>query len=99
MIPDSGVPVLLDGVGVVNNPKSMQAALDFENFLLEPELQLQLAKEYYQIPAMDLPEEKKPEWLAKLNIKEMKIDWDAMSAKQTEWMNYWAQNIKGKYKK
>ena len=96
VIPASGVPVLLDGVGVVNNPKSMQAALDFENFLLEPELQLQLAKDYYQIPAMNLPDASKPEWLAKLNITEMKIDWDAMSAKQTEWMNYWAQNIKGK---
>jgi iron(III) transport system substrate-binding protein len=96
VLPDSGVPVLLDGVGVVNNPKSMQAALDFQNFLLEPELQLQLARDYYQIPAMNLPDAKKPEWLAKLNIKEMKIDWDAMSAKQTEWMNYWAQNIKGK---
>ena len=96
VIPDSGVPVLLDGVGVVNNPKSMQAALDFENFLLDPQLQLQLAAEYYQIPAMQLPDADKPEWLAKLNIKEMKIDWDAMSANQTEWMNYWAQNIKGK---
>jgi iron(III) transport system substrate-binding protein len=96
VIPQSGVPVLLDGVGVVNNPKSMQAALDFENFLLEPKLQLQLAKDYYQIPAMQLPDADKPEWLAKLNIKEMKIDWDAMSAKQTEWMTYWAQNIKGK---
>ena len=96
VIPASGVPILLDGVGVVNNPKSMQAGLDFENFLLEPELQLQLAKDYYQIPAMNLPDANKPEWLAKLNIKEMKIDWDAMSAKQTEWMNYWFQNIKGK---
>ena len=96
VIPSSGVPVLLDGVGVVNNPKAMQAGLDFENFLLEPELQLQLAKDYYQIPAMNLPDANKPEWLAKLNIKEMKIDWNAMSAKQTEWMNYWAQNIKGK---
>ncbi|HET9131729.1 MAG TPA: extracellular solute-binding protein, partial [Terriglobia bacterium] len=96
VIPASGVPVLLDGVGVVNNPKAMQAGLDFENFLLEPELQLQLAKDYYQIPAMNLPEANKPEWLAKLNIKEMKIDWDAMSAKQTEWMDHWAQNIKGK---
>jgi iron(III) transport system substrate-binding protein len=96
VIPDSGVPILLDGVGVVNNPKSMEAALDFENFLLEPQLQLQLAKDYYQIPAMQLPDAGKPEWLANLKIKEMKIDWDALSAKQDEWMNYWAQNIKGK---
>src|SRR5215510_12210090 len=64
VIPSSGVPVLLDGVGVVNNPKSMQAALDFENFLMEPELQAQLARDYYQIPAMQLPDASKPEWLA-----------------------------------
>src|SRR5579884_514955 len=42
VIPESGVPVLLDGVGLVNNPKTAQAALDFENFLLEPQLQLKL---------------------------------------------------------
>jgi iron(III) transport system substrate-binding protein len=96
VIPESGVPVLLDGVGVVNNPDSQQAALDFENFLLEPELQARLAKDYYQIPAMRLPEESKPEWLARLDLKEMKIDWEALRAGQSEWMNYWAQNIKGK---
>src|SRR5579883_1922288 len=70
----SGVPVLLDGLGVVNNPKSTQAAIDFENFILEPHLQAQLAKDYYQIPAIQLPESEKPDWLAKLAIKEMKID-------------------------
>src|SRR2546425_6039413 len=96
VIPASGVPVLLDGIGVVNNPKSMQAAQDFENFLLEPRLQAQLAKDYYQIPAIRLPDADKPEWLARLNIKEMNIDWNVLSQKQTEWMDYWSQNIKGK---
>src|SRR5499427_7790374 len=61
VIPASGVPVLLDGVGIVNNPKSMQAAVDFENFLLEPRLQAQLARDYYQIPALTLPDADKPE--------------------------------------
>ncbi len=56
VIPTSGVPVLLDGVGIVNNPKTTQAATDFENFLLEPQLQAQLAKDYYQIPALQLPD-------------------------------------------
>jgi iron(III) transport system substrate-binding protein len=96
VIPTEGVPVLLDGVGVVNNPKMTEAALDFENFLLEPQLQAQLAKDYYQIPAIQLPDAAKPEWLAKLNLKEMPIDWDVLGQKQTEWMNYWSQNIKGK---
>ena len=96
VIPESGVPVLLDGVGVVNNPNSMRAAQDFENFLFDVELQAQLARDYFQIPAIDLPDSSKPDWLAKLHIKEMNIDWDVMSQKQNEWMTYWAQNIKGK---
>jgi iron(III) transport system substrate-binding protein len=96
VIPASGVPVLIDGVGVVNNPNSMQAATQFENFLLDPQLQLQLAKDYYQIPAMKVPDAGKPDWLSKLTIKEMPIDWDLMGQKQSEWMDYWSQNIKGK---
>ena len=47
-------------------------------------------------PAMQVPDAGKPDWLAKLAIKEMKIDWDVMSQKQAEWMDYWSQNIKGK---
>ena len=43
-----------------------------------------------------LPDADKPDWLSKLDIKEMKIDWDLMSQKQTDWMNYWSQNIKDK---
>jgi iron(III) transport system substrate-binding protein len=88
--------VLLDGVGVVNNPKIMQAAHEFQDFLLEPDLQLQLARDYYQIPAMQVPDSGRPEWLAKLDIKEMTIDWTVMGEKQMEWMDYWSQNIKGK---
>jgi iron(III) transport system substrate-binding protein len=96
IIPASGVPILLDGVGVVNNPGMTQAATDFLNFILEPKLQAQLAKDYYQIPAIQVPESDKPDWLAKLEIKELKIDWDLLSQKQTDWMNYWSQNIKNK---
>jgi iron(III) transport system substrate-binding protein len=96
VIPESGVPVLLDGVGVVNNPKMNEPAAAFQDFLLEPKLQAQLAKDYYQIPAIQLPDSDKPDWLVKLNLKEMKIDWSVLSQKQTDWMNYWSQNIKGK---
>ena len=96
VMPASGAPVLLDGVGVVNNPKSMTAAQDFQNFLLDPELQAQLARDYYQIPAIPLDDAAKPEWLAKLTINEMKIDWDVMGQKQMEWMSFWSDNIKGK---
>ena len=77
-------------------PKSMKAAEDFQNFLLEPGLQAQLAKDYYQIPAMEVADADKPEWLKTLDIKEMKIDWNLMGQKEAEWMGYWSKNIKGK---
>jgi len=96
VIASSGVPVLLDGVGVINNPKMMKAAEEFLNFLMEPKLQAQLARDYYQIPAMEVPDADKPEWLTKLNIKEMKIDWNVMGQKENEWMSYWSKSIKGK---
>src|SRR5262249_58427374 len=70
VIPASGVPVLLDGVGVVNNPKMLQASMEFQNFLLEPQLQAQLAKDYYQIPAIRLADADKPEWLPTVTITE-----------------------------
>jgi iron(III) transport system substrate-binding protein len=93
VLPSSGAPVLLDGVGVVNNPKSLQIASDFESFLLEPTLQLQLARDYYQIPAMDLHGAPRPAWLANLTLKEMNVDWQVMSQKQSEWMRHWSQHI------
>ena len=96
VIASSGVPVLIDGVGIVNNPKMMKAAEDFQNFLLEPKLQAQLSRDYYQIPAMQVPDADKPEWLTKLDIKEMKIDWNVMAQKESEWIGYWSKNIKGK---
>jgi iron(III) transport system substrate-binding protein len=96
VIASSGVPVLLDGVGIVANPRMTRAAEDFQNFLLEPKLQAQLAKDYYQIPAMEVPDADKPEWLGRLNIKEMKIDWELIGQKEKEWIDYWSKNIKGK---
>ncbi|HEV3059455.1 MAG TPA: extracellular solute-binding protein [Vicinamibacterales bacterium] len=95
VIPEAGAPVLLDGVGVVSNPRSQRAADDFENFLLDPALQLQLARDYYQIPAISLGDNARAEWLAKLTVKELPIDWQVMSHSQAEWMGYWSQHIQG----
>lgn len=96
VMPISGAPVLLDGMAVVNNPDQEKAATDFANFLMEPKMQAKLATDYYQIPAMDLGDTKKPTWLTELNLIEMKIDWKTFAQHQAEWMKYWAENIKKK---
>jgi iron(III) transport system substrate-binding protein len=96
VMPSSGAPVLLDAVGIVKNEAQDQAAKDFMDFLMEPKMQAKLATDYYQVPAMEIDEADKPDWLAALEIKEMKIDWKVLGAHQDEWMTYWADNIKGK---
>lgn len=96
VMPTSGAPVLLDGVAVVKNKAQDQAAKDFMDFLMEPTMQAKLAKVYYQVPAMEIDAAAKPDWLTKLTINEMKIDWKVLGAHQTEWMTYWVDNIKGK---
>lgn len=96
VMPTSGAPVLLDGVAVVKNKAQDQAAKDFMDFLMEPTMQAKLAKDYYQVPSMEIDAAAKPDWLTKLTINEMKIDWKVLGAHQTEWMTYWVDNIKGK---
>jgi iron(III) transport system substrate-binding protein len=95
VMPTSGAPVLLDGVGVVNNPKSRRAAHDFQNFLFSPEIQLALARDYFQIPATPLAGGGRPDWLDSLAINEMPIDWTVMTDRQAEWMDYWSRHIQG----
>ncbi|MGV8897599.1 MAG: extracellular solute-binding protein [Rhodoglobus sp.] len=98
VMPTSGAPVLLDAVGVIKNKNQDQAAKDFMDFLMEPTMQAKLAKDYYQVPAMEIADADKPAWLAELKIQEMKIDWKVLGDNQDKWMTYWVDNIKGKGK-
>ncbi|WP_433675800.1 extracellular solute-binding protein [Microbacterium gorillae] len=98
IMPSSGAPVLVDGVGIIKNDKQEAAAKDFMDFLMDPTMQAKLATDYYQIPAMDIPADQQPDWMKAdgFNINEAKIDWQVFAEHQDEWMTYWADNIKGK---
>lgn len=96
VMPTSGAPVLLDGVGVVKNSNQDKAAEDFANFLMEPGMQAKLAADYYQLPAMDLGSAPKPAWMQDFKLVQQKIDWKVFGANQDTWMKYWADNIKKK---
>jgi len=96
IMPKSGSPILLDCVGIVNNPNQQQAAQDFMDFLMSPDEQATLSTKYYQIPAMQLPAASQAEWLKALTIKPMDIDWAVLNSNQKDWMTYWSTNIKGK---
>ena len=96
VMPASGSPILLDCVGIVNNPKQQTAAQAFMDFLMSPAEQATLSTQYYQIPAMQLPASSQADWLSALTIKPMDIDWNVLNSNENTWMTYWANNIKGK---
>lgn len=92
VIPESGAPVLVDGLGVVNGGNTEAGEL-FVEFLYEDDLRAQLAGEFFQIPAVEIASE--PEWLTELDLKAMDVDWDVVGEHEAEWIDYWNGNIKG----
>ncbi|MEW9081958.1 extracellular solute-binding protein [Caldanaerobacter subterraneus] len=99
-IPESGVPMLVDGVAIVKNAKNVDGAKKFMEVLFEPDTQLMLSEKVFQIPTRsDLPKEKMPEWLKNLNLKAMDIDWEVLNKNVAAWIQRWEQEVKGKGKK
>lgn len=96
IMPKSGAPVLVDGVGIIENAKQEVAAQAFMDFLMEEGMQAKLAADYYQIPAMEIPADQQPEWMKDFKLNEAKIDWAVFAEHQDEWMTYWVDNIKDK---
>ncbi|GAX90730.1 extracellular solute-binding protein [Effusibacillus lacus] len=96
-VPSSGVPILVDGVGVVKGAKHKESAMKFYEFLFEESLRVELAENLFQIPTRnDISKDKMPNWYKNLDLKPMNIDWAVMAEKEKEWMQYWDENIKGK---
>lgn len=95
--PKSGAPILVDAVGIVKNAKNIENAKLFYEFLFEPETRSVLAEELFQIPTRtDIDASAMPDWYQELELKSLDLDWEVMAEKETEWMQYWDENIKGK---
>ncbi|RGC66099.1 Iron uptake protein A1 precursor [Micromonospora sp. MW-13] len=93
VMPASGAPVLVDGIAAVKGGNTT-GAQKFMEFLFDDKLRADLAKDYFQIPAVDIAE--KPEWLAQLNLKPLDVNWDVIGKNETEWINHWNSQIKNK---
>lgn len=93
IIPESGTPVLTEGIAMIKNAPHPKAAKAFYEFVNTPEAAKILAEEHYRIPTRndvtDLPD-----WIKNTEIKEMDIDWKVFQSKSDEWMKYWDENIK-----
>jgi iron(III) transport system substrate-binding protein len=92
VVPTSGSPILLDGVGKVKGAPNQACADAFGTYLLSEATQTMLAKDHFQIPTVQIAEQ--PAWLTDLNLHELQVNWDTIEAKSNEWIDYWVQHVK-----
>lgn len=92
VVPKSGAIYLIDGIAKIKNSPAGSDVDPFLEYIFSPEVQKSFADDYYQVPTVELDGE--PEWLTKLNLHELKLDWDEIVASEAKWIQYWQDNIK-----
>jgi len=93
VIPESGTPVLTEGIAIIKNAQNPKAAEAFYEFVNTPEAAKILAETYYRIPTRNDIEDL-PEWITETEINPMDIDWKLFQEKSGKWMEYWDNKIK-----
>ncbi|OIK10685.1 extracellular solute-binding protein [Bacillus sp. MUM 13] len=93
IIPESGTPVLTEGIAVVKKAPHPKAAKAFYEFVNSPEAAKILAKDFYRIPTRNDIKDL-PDWIKNTEIKSMDIDWSVFQKESDGWMKYWDENIK-----
>ncbi|MFD2922332.1 extracellular solute-binding protein [Halobacillus naozhouensis] len=93
VIPESGTPVLTEGIALVKDAPHPKAAKAFYEFVNTKEAAKLLAEKYYRIPTREDIEDL-PGWITETDIKPMDIDWGLFQEKSQEWMEHWDTKIK-----
>jgi iron(III) transport system substrate-binding protein len=99
VIPESGTPLLYDGIAIVRGTDKVDAAQRFYEFVTTEAALITAAERFLRIPARrDLPEEALPAWIREANeqITPMPVDRALMAAHLDEWMRYWDANIRNR---
>lgn len=90
--PASGSPINTDGIAKVAGGANPEGAEAFAKFLLSADTQEWLANNAFQIPTVQIQDQ--PEWLEGLTLKEFEYDRARVTENETEWIDYWLENIK-----
>jgi iron(III) transport system substrate-binding protein len=97
IIPESGTPVITDGIALVKGARHRAAAISFYEYVTTQECAILQADRFYRIPARtDIPASLLPAWISHLRMKPMDVDWRALSSKEQEWMRLWDEQVKGR---
>jgi iron(III) transport system substrate-binding protein len=97
----SGSPIITDGIALIKGAKNPNAAIAFLDFAGSAKIQSLLANTFNRMPTHPAALLTSPKWMADTNLKAMNVDWGALAAKQSAWMQRWDTEIKdsGKDKK
>lgn len=96
-LPESGTPVVVDGIAIVAGTQYPEAARAFVEFVGSEAIMRAAAEQFFRIPARtDIPDESLPQWLrdAQPNIRPMELDRALLQDRIQEWMRYWDDNIR-----
>jgi iron(III) transport system substrate-binding protein len=94
--PESGTPVLVDGIALVKGGPNPDGARAFYEFVSTPESLAFAARDFYRMPVRkDLDPASLPEWLRGLEFRRLPVDWTRFRAGIQEWMSHWSAEIKG----
>ncbi|MFH1139689.1 MAG: extracellular solute-binding protein [Pseudomonadota bacterium] len=90
----SGSPVITDGIALIKNAKRPNAGKAFVDFAGGAKVQAMLADKFNRLPTHPDAIAASPPWMGEIRFKVMDVDWSALAAKQSEWMQYWDTDIK-----
>jgi iron(III) transport system substrate-binding protein len=97
LIPASGTPLLTDGIALVAGGPNREAAVDFYEFVTSESALIDQAHRFYRIPVRtDIRPAALPEWITRVDIKPMEIDWQRLAEEGADWMQFWDEQIKGR---
>lgn len=102
VLPESGTPVLVDGIAIVRGTRQPELARSFVDHVGSVEGQLLAARRAFRnITRTDIPEDSLPDWLVQVSaeLRPMNVDWELLESRGREWMRYWDSHIRGRSKR
>ncbi|HEY9448943.1 MAG TPA: extracellular solute-binding protein [Gemmatimonadaceae bacterium] len=99
VIPESGTPLLVDGIAIVKGTQHAALAKSYYEFVTTPSALDDAANKFLRIPVRtDIPVDSLPQWMrdAKERIKPMPLDRAMLAEHLDEWMRYWDSHIRNR---
>jgi iron(III) transport system substrate-binding protein len=100
VVPAGGTPLVTDCIAIVKGTKHPEQARAFYEFVTSKESMIRQAAGFYRIPTRrDIPASSLPQWISKLTLRPMTVDWSGIALHEKEWMKEWDEQVKGSGKR